>query len=291
MITYPHGVGGATTRIIEEGDGSRLIVLIHGLGGRADRWVPILGYLADSGYRVIAIDLPGHGFGPKGDGPTYTVPGFAKFIEDYLQTQSAEDVTVVGTSLGGHVAALVACNSPHLIKNLIMSAPTGMVDLTAAERARVAELIRDTSRPGVESKLRAVVSSQDLVTETWIEEEYRINNSPGASRAFDALSQYFRESINYDTVGDRLSVEFTGPILYIWGAADRLVPSTLVSKLRELVPASALAMLDGLGHAPYLEDPPAFSDAIIKFLNNSEHSLPAKNFIPSQKKDRSKEIK
>jgi pimeloyl-ACP methyl ester carboxylesterase len=63
-IAYPLEVGGAVTRIIEAGQGP-VILFIHGLGARADRWTAMVEMLADAGYRAITFDLPGHGFASK----------------------------------------------------------------------------------------------------------------------------------------------------------------------------------------------------------------------------------
>ena len=65
MITYPLALGDQYTRVVEHGTGPETIVLIHGLGARADRWRRNIGPLADAGYRCVALDLPGHGFASK----------------------------------------------------------------------------------------------------------------------------------------------------------------------------------------------------------------------------------
>ena len=66
MISYPFGVGRTLTRVIEAGTGAANVVLVHGLGARADRWVGVLAVLAKAGYHGYALDLPGHGFADKG---------------------------------------------------------------------------------------------------------------------------------------------------------------------------------------------------------------------------------
>ena len=65
MITYPFALGDQYTRVLEQGTGPKTIVLVHGLGARADRWRRNIGPLADAGYRRVAFDLAGHGFASK----------------------------------------------------------------------------------------------------------------------------------------------------------------------------------------------------------------------------------
>src|SRR5579862_8928810 len=60
-IAYPLGLGGATIRVLECGEGEDAVVLLHGLGSRADRWRRNLPGLAAAGKHVYALDFPGHG--------------------------------------------------------------------------------------------------------------------------------------------------------------------------------------------------------------------------------------
>ena len=66
MIQYPLGAAGTLTRVLEAGRGDRTMLLVHGVGARADRWRLNLDALAEAGYHAYAIDLPGHGLAEKG---------------------------------------------------------------------------------------------------------------------------------------------------------------------------------------------------------------------------------
>ncbi|MEV1005154.1 alpha/beta fold hydrolase [Nonomuraea sp. NPDC050202] len=71
IITYPVQAAGIRSRIVGTRTGPREIWLIHGIGGRADRWRSCFESLAQAGYRVRAVDLPGHGFASCGRRPAH----------------------------------------------------------------------------------------------------------------------------------------------------------------------------------------------------------------------------
>ena len=79
MIFYPYGVDGTMVRVVEEGSGANVALLLHGVGARADRWRHNIGSLAGAGLHVYAIDLPGHGFSAKGSFD-YSLNGYASLV-------------------------------------------------------------------------------------------------------------------------------------------------------------------------------------------------------------------
>src|SRR5260221_4532412 len=113
MISYPLRIGSTDTRVIEagasgaagaagaSGAAGETIVLVHGTGGRADRWLRNVDALAAAGYRVVAFDLPGHGVASQGAGLDCSVPGYRRFLGDFLDALKIDKATIFGTSLGG----------------------------------------------------------------------------------------------------------------------------------------------------------------------------------------------
>ena len=103
-------VEGGELRVLEGGEGPPL-VLIHGRGGAATAWFPLLPSLA-RGRRVIAVDLPGfgssHNYRFRGGGPEDALSFFLHPIEAWLVDEGIAAPALVGHSLGGFVALELA---------------------------------------------------------------------------------------------------------------------------------------------------------------------------------------
>ena len=267
MIQYPLGASGTRTRVLEAGSGDKAMLLVHGVGARADRWRLNLEALADAGYRAFAIDLPGHGLAEKGGRFDHSVPNYAAFAQAVLDEVGVDRVYLVGTSLGGHVLATVACEIPERVAGLAMVGTLGMAPIGQAARERTAGLIGDTSPEMVDRKLHSIIHDDSLVTEELYREEVRINNSPGAAEGFERVSDYFANRIDDDVVGERLAA-LSGrfPVLLVWGRQDMGFPLSMGEAAHELLAGSRLAIMDNAAHAPYYERPETFNAVITQFF-------------------------
>jgi 2-hydroxy-6-oxonona-2,4-dienedioate hydrolase len=267
MIVYPFVVNGVTTRVLEAGRGPDVIVFIHGLGARADRWSATLQAFAGHGYRCLALDLPGHGFAAKGEGIPSDVPGFARFLSDFLNAMNVERAFLIGTSLGGHIAAYFTCTNPVRPRALVLVGSVGLIPLGAEAGAAIGRNVSQTSREAIAKKMEFVFANANLITAELIEEEYRINNSHGATGAFQRLGDYIASEIDRDNVGERLKV-LVGqiPMLLVWGDCDKAVPPRIGKQTQALLESVELVMIPGAGHAPYLESPTLFNRRVLRFL-------------------------
>jgi pimeloyl-ACP methyl ester carboxylesterase len=154
------------------------------------------------------------------------------------------------------------------IRSVVLVGPMGLVPAGSAVRQQLARTVVETSREGIERKLRVLVHDPALVTESWIEEEWRINNSAGAAESFRHLAGYFADRIDDDVVGAdlRLAAPEVRSLL-VWGSHDVLVPTALArDALAVLAAGTELVTVESTGHAPYLERPDAFNAAVIPFL-------------------------
>ncbi len=280
MIQFPLEVDGITTRVLAAGPGGHEhrrdagggghMVLVHGVGARADRWQHNIDPLASAGWNVWAFDLPGHGLAQKGEQPDYSVPGFARVLERFLDWISAEEAVLVGTSLGGHVAGWLTCDKPQRVRALVLVGSIGLVAWGEQRRAQTRGRLRDTSPEGIERKLRLLVYDQELVTPQWLTEEYLVNNSPGAAESFRRMSDYVADHIDDHLVGPRLaSLPDRPPVLLVWGEQERAVPLQTGLEAHKMIDGSELVVIPQASHAPYMERPAEFNAALLSFLKHS----------------------
>jgi pimeloyl-ACP methyl ester carboxylesterase len=265
IIAYPAAAAGTQTRVLEAGHGP-VVVFLHGVGARADRWRRNLAAVADAGFRCLALDLPGHGFAAKGAGFSYGVPGYADFVEAFLKEHGIGQAHFVGTALGAHVLGTVAHRSPSLAASLTVIGATGMFPIGKEARERIAGRMLDRSVEGTRRKLATVMLDPANMTESLVQEEWRINNSPGSTEGFTALAQYFREHLDEDVVGDRLAaMPAGGRRLILWGEEDRSVPLSIGRNVEKLLQAP-LTAIRNTAHAPYWESPTVFNRLLVEFL-------------------------
>jgi len=267
IIAYPLRAGSVQTRVLECGTGGDTAVFIHGVGARADRWRSNLGPFAEAGFRCLAIDLPGHGFADKGADVPARVPDFSAFLADFLDTMEVDRAVLIGTSLGGHIAAHFACERRDRVRALVLVGSLGLVPLADGVGDLISRSIQETDRESIERKVQLVFANPGVLAPETIDEEFRINNSRGAAESFARLGDYFSRGINGDVVGERLAaLSDPVPTLLVWGAEDRVVTPEVGRASRELLHGCELIEISGTGHAPYLERPEAFNTPVLKFL-------------------------
>jgi pimeloyl-ACP methyl ester carboxylesterase len=115
--------------------------------------------------------------------------------------------------------------------------------------------------------MRTVFLDPAEVTDTLVEEEWRINNSPGADAVFAALARYFVERLDEEVVGPTLAALSPRPPLeLVWGAQDRSVPLAVGHEAARILAPAPLHVIEGAAHAPYHEQPAAFNALIPPFL-------------------------
>jgi 2-hydroxy-6-oxonona-2,4-dienedioate hydrolase len=260
---YPLAVDGIVTRVLEAGAGEDVLVCFHGSGSRADRWRPFMALLAEHGYHVFAVDFPGHGLAQKPAGYAYGSAKFGEFAVAYLDQLDAPQVTLLGTSLGGHVAALASLARPERIKGCVLIGAVGLVPIERSAGGTASPVI-DTSLAGTRAKLEYLVADPAIVTDAWVHEESLINSSPGAAQAMKQLAQTSAAETAADLVGDRYK-QLGLPTFLIWGAQDRWIPPVVGEHTAALL-EKELHLLEGTSHAPYYENPTGFLDLVQPFL-------------------------
>lgn len=106
------------TAYIEHGEGTKVVLLLHGVGMRADAWHPQLDRLSAT-HRVIAPDLPGHGGSPLLNGAPL-LPDFLAWLLRTLDELALDSVSLAGHSLGALIAAGAVAESPDRIERVTL---------------------------------------------------------------------------------------------------------------------------------------------------------------------------
>ncbi len=193
------------------------------------------------------------------------MPAYRKLLAGFMDHIGATEATVVGTSLGGHVAASYAVENPQRVKAVALVGSMGLLPIGAEARGRIQAGANNQSREGVATKFTRIIFDQALVTPEMVAEEYLVNNSPGAKESFARLGKYIAEKLDDEVVGERLA-KLGKPVLLVWGDQDKTVAVSVGEAAAKLIPGSRFVLLQGAAHTAYYEKPEAFNKALLEFL-------------------------
>jgi pimeloyl-ACP methyl ester carboxylesterase len=257
-----------------------VIVLIHGVAGRAGQWDQTVQLLAER-YTVIAPDLVGHGDSakPRGD---YSLGAHASGIRDLLVALDIERASVVGHSLGGGIAMQFAYQFPERCERLALVSSGGLGE-------EVHPLLRAATLPGSEIvlpllahprlfELGAIIPRAlgrlGLRTRVDLTEMARGYQSLSNADARNAFIHTVRAVI--DARGqrinacDRLYLASKMPSLIVWGCHDRIIPVEHAQPAHDAMPGSRLVLFEDAGHFPHLDDPLRFARVLESFMDETD---------------------
>lgn len=262
-------VAGAAIRLFRGGPedgGEGPVVFLHGAGGHTG-WMAFLDELAGR-FAVFAPEHPG--FGQSDDPPWLDeIADLAYFHLDLLQALGLERVHLIGTSLGGWVAAEMAVRSTVRLASLTL---VGAVGITTGGSTANGETIADTFRMKDDENLR----------------RYYADPERAARRSADLARALADPAIMAVVAKNRATVtrlayrprfhnpglakwlhRIDVPTLLIWGESDRIVLPVFGEAYRALIPDSRLVVLQGAGHAPFDERKDAFLAAFYEHVGRS----------------------
>ena len=280
--------GGVRTHYRDQGAGPTLL-LIHGFSASLHTWEPWVSALATgedriNGYRIVTIDLPGHGLtrGPAGWQPS--IEAYRDLVEAFAQSQNLSDFALGGSSMGGNVAWQYALAHPERVNALVLVDASGW-PATGADteddalvfkllrNPTIAPLLRDLDNTRlVRGGLESSFFDTSLVTDAMVTRYVELSRAPGHR---DILLQIGLGGRTYATVEALAALRM--PTLVITGDHDRLVPPAHAQQFHDAIAGSQLVTFENVGHIPQEERPAESAMAVHEFLYraySSEEALP-----------------
>jgi len=230
----------------------RCVMLLHGMIGGPGNWDDAIPAVLEAGYRAVVPRLPVFGL-PRSRS---TVTGLMEWTVDFLDTIGVIRPAVVGNSLGGHVAALLAIRHGSRVGALGLVGSSGVQELdmgAAVMRRRDREFIRERAALTFHDPVHVTDHLLDAVMET-------INDRARALRLIQLARSAKRE-----TITDGLPA-ISVPTLVVWGRQDQVTPPEVAEIVKRLVPQTCLHWLEPCGHAPMMEQPERFRALLGGFL-------------------------
>jgi pimeloyl-ACP methyl ester carboxylesterase len=248
--------------VIEAGQGAPL-VLLHGLFGSARNWGAVQKALAAE-YRVVALDLRNHGASPQAPGMAYAAQ--AEDVAETLAALGIERAAVLGHSMGGKVAMMLALTMPDLVERLIV-ADIAPRPYPPALRAVVAALQAVPLHPGLtrqeaDQALRTAVPEAPI--RSFLLQNLRFETAPPSWRI--GLREIAAAMPEIEDFAPPPGARFEGPALAMAGALSPYIRAEDHAAFRALFPRIGFASIPRAGHWLHAENPESFLAALKEFL-------------------------
>jgi pimeloyl-ACP methyl ester carboxylesterase len=270
-------VGQIRTRYWTDGDRGSPVVLVPGVPGYIEDWLPSIGALA-ARHRVYALDLVGQGLTDKPPDASYEITDLARFVRDFMTAQEIDRAHVVAHSFGGAIAIRLTLLFPEVVDRLVLVASAGLGrEINPLFRLSgvplIGNLLTRPSRSGSATFAKMLVHDPVVVTEESIERDYQMTAQPGAHQAFLRAVRTNVSLLSGQServYGPHLSglASITSRVLIVWGAQDRIVPVAHAGVAAECLPSARLRVFEDCGHVPMLEQTQAFNASLLEFIND-----------------------
>ena len=235
------------------------LVFVHGFTTTSEFWREQAEEFSKA-YRVVRINLPGHGASPAPTSRSYCLDDFVEDVARAFRELKIEKAVLIGLSMGGIVAQKFALRYLHLLKGLVLVDTTSHgVGPEGTDDAFLANVDKRGYRKAVQDLSDiSFSSSASPALLAWAQEEVIQTPEFVAKAAIRSLN-------DADTRGSLSQIKV--PTLVIAGEKDVVTPPSESEILAKGISQSTLAFIPGAGHFALLENPAAFNRVLTRFLD------------------------
>lgn len=235
---------------LEAGEG-HVIILLHGLFGALSNFREVIAQFSTN-YKIVVPIMP-----------IYTMPiiktnviNLARYIQRFIKYKKYEKVTLLGNSLGGHVALVYALNNMDKVHSMILTGSSGLY-----ENAFGGSFPRREDKEFLRKKISVTFYDPTFASDELVDEVFGIVNDRSKLIRILAIA---KSAIRHNMAKD-LS-QFEMPSCLIWGANDVVTPPEVADEFNALLPNSELHWIDKCGHAAMMEHPKEFNRILNEWL-------------------------
>ncbi|MBN2447135.1 MAG: alpha/beta hydrolase [Phycisphaerae bacterium] len=247
------------------------VVILPGLGSTLDYWQLNIPVLAEQ-YHVIAVDLPGFGRTSKPDAP-YDLTWETERICEFLDAKGVRRARLVGVSMGGHLALLIARYHPERVEQLVLVGASGnwrrpgfLLNFGIWLVWRDA-VVTDYLRAHWARIFHELFAHETPMTEQIFRYQMAVRANKAKFGPQGRASARALHSILYSTIRDELDA-IKVPTLLIWGEHDTVHPRDGALHFRENLPDARLVIVKDAAHAVMADQPAIFNRLVLDFLRS-----------------------
>lgn len=232
-------------------ESKKCIMFIHGSGGDHTNWVYQYSRLGD-GFNITVMELPGHG--SSGGTGESSVPAYVQWVKETMEVFGVKKPVLVGHSLGAAISLTFAFTYGDLLSGVV---PIGGGVRMPVNPAILDGLLQD---PGPILEMAAKIAVAKANRERFSK---LLMNGFAAVRP-DVVHGDFSACNRLDITDAVASIKV--PTLIICGMEDKMTPPSLSEQLRDLIPGSRLALVEGAGHFAMMEQADVFNEILGSFV-------------------------
>lgn len=238
---------------IEEGQGE-VLLLLHGLFGALSNWEQVLAQFSQR-YRVIIPMLPIYELPVRQS----NLEGLLAFTNDFVSAKDLSSFTLIGNSLGGHLALMYTLQNPDKVKRLALTGSSGLFENTLG-----GSFPRRGSYEYIAERVGYTFFDPKTVSKEYIDEVFSVTSSlPKAMRVIRMAKSAQRHNLAHELP------KIQQTTLLIWGLNDTITPPAVAHEFNTLLPHSQLRFIDKCCHAPMMEQPQKFNILLDQFLQTT----------------------
>jgi pimeloyl-ACP methyl ester carboxylesterase len=267
-------LNGVSTPVLEGGDGPP-VVLLHGPGEHAAKWLQVIPDLATT-HRVIAPDLPGHGASGVFDGPL-DVERLIGWLDDLIECTCTMPPALVGHILGGAIAARFASKRSDRLSGLVLVDALGLAAFQPTPDFMQA-MMEFATEPTEETHDRLwsrctfdLDAMRSRMGERW-EQIKAYNLDRARASSLQAAQHALMEQFGMPAIPPEDLAGYTIPVSLIWGRHD-LATQLPIAQAASRRYGWALHVIENAADDPPMEQPEAFLEALRAALGDSSGDM------------------
>ena len=237
-------------RFVDEGQGD-VLLLLHGLFGALSNWDSVITTFSDR-YRVVIPLLPIYEMPIR----QASLEGLVTYIEKFVVQKGLRDMTLLGNSLGGHLAILYTFKNPAQVRGLVLTGSSGLF-----ENGMGGSFPKRGSYNYIAERVAYTFYDPSVASKELIDEVFEITSSIPKCMSIVAIAK----SAQRNNVAKDLH-KIQVPTLLVWGLNDTITPAEVGHEFNRLIAHSELHFIDKCCHAPMMECPDRFNTLLNTWL-------------------------
>ncbi|MFP4094867.1 MAG: alpha/beta fold hydrolase [Cyclobacteriaceae bacterium] len=240
-------------KYLDEGEGD-VMLLLHGLFGALSNWDDVVSNFAST-HRVMIPLLPVYEKSSRKEGVT----GLSHFVEGFVEEMGLNNITIMGNSLGGHIALIYTLQNQDKVDRLVLTGSSGLF-----ENSMGGSFPKRGSYEYIKERVEYTFYDPKTISKEYIDEVFETTTSISKCMAIVGIA---KSAQRHNLAKDLPNIKV--PTLLVWGLNDTITPPMVAHEFNRLIPNSKLRFIDKCCHAPMMEQPEKFNMILEDFLKET----------------------